>query len=104
MGQKHLAQHRMATRSEKVLGIQANEGTFCAILENGDTLLWGTKRQVDSSMARRKAPARLTPFFFPRSCLVVHATWSVIASEKDKAIHFMNLGEARFAGETVRRS
>ena len=23
-------------------------------------------------------------FFFPRSCLVVHATWSVIASEKDK--------------------
>ena len=26
-------------------------------------------------------------FFFPRSCLVVHATWS---------------GEARFAGETVR--
>ena len=22
--------------------------------------------------------------FFPRSCLVVHATWSVIASEKDK--------------------
>ena len=23
-------------------------------------------------------------FFFPRSCLVVHATWSVIASEKNK--------------------
>ena len=26
----------------------------------------------------------LAGLFFPRSCLVVHATWSVIASEKDK--------------------
>ena len=35
---------------------------------------------------------------------MVHATWSVIASEKDKKqTIFMNLGDARFAGETVRR-
>ena len=26
----------------------------------------------------------MVDFFFPESCLVVHATWSVIASEKNK--------------------
>ena len=41
--------------------------------------------------------------FFPRSCLVVHATWSVIENERNKLTIFMNWGEARFAGETVRQ-
>ena len=42
--------------------------------------------------------------FFPRNCLAVHATWSDKESEKEKATIDMNLGEARFAAETVRRN
>ena len=33
-------------------------------------------------------------FFFSESCLVVHATWSVIASEKDTPNHLHEFGEA----------
>ena len=40
--------------------------------------------------------------FFPGSCLVVHTTWSVKESEKEKTTIKVNWGEARFAGETVR--
>ena len=35
-------------------------------------------------------------FFFPRSCLVVHATWSIIASEKDKTSHLHEFGRSPF--------
>ena len=57
--------------------------------------------QTASVMGAKTSQAVL---FFPRSCLVVHATWSVIESEETKLTICMNLGEARFAGETVRRS
>ena len=42
--------------------------------------------------------------FFPRSRLVVHATCSVTHIAKAQQTIYMNLGEARFAGETVRES
>ena len=41
--------------------------------------------------------------FFSRSCLVVHATWSVNESET-KNNHLYEFGRGPFAGETVRRS
>ena len=34
-------QHRSTTRRLTVIGIQANQCAFCAILEDGDTLVWG---------------------------------------------------------------
>ena len=36
------------------------------------------------TIPRELANDILAAFFFPRSCLVVHATWSVITSEKNK--------------------
>ena len=34
-------EHRSITRRKAVVGIQANQCAFCAILEDGDTLVWG---------------------------------------------------------------
>ena len=42
--------------------------------------------------------------FFSRSCLAVHATWSVIASEKDKIYHLHEFGRNLFCRWNVRRS
>ena len=33
-----IGKHRVTTRSKKVVGIQGNQGAFCAILEDGDAL------------------------------------------------------------------
>ena len=35
-------------------------------------------------------------FFFPRSCLVVNATWSVIKNEKDNTNHLHEFGRSPF--------
>ena len=36
-------EHRSATRRTAVVGIQSNQCAFCAILEDGDTLVWGDR-------------------------------------------------------------
>ena len=36
-------EHRSATRRIAVVGIQSNQCAFCAILEDGDTLVWGDR-------------------------------------------------------------
>ena len=66
-------EHRVATRSKKVVGIQAKQGAFCAILENGDTLVWGDQEtggrferqikgpgEVDAVQSTERAFAALT--------------------------------------------
>ena len=34
-------EHQSTTKRSTVISIQANQCAFCAILENGDTLVWG---------------------------------------------------------------
>ena len=53
------------------------------------------KRCLGKSSMERTNPTTIC-IFFPRSCLVVHATWSVIASEKDKTNHLHEFGRSPF--------
>ena len=63
----------VTTRNKKVVGIQANQGAFCAILEDGGTLVWGDQetgelfegqvkgpREVDAVQSTERAFAALT--------------------------------------------
>ena len=52
----------------------------------------GRKALATKKQPRPKAQPKNNHIFFPRSCLVVHATWSVIESEKDKSNHLHEFG------------
>ena len=70
------------------------QSAYVACLMRGDDTRLAShqhQRTAKCSSATGNAHVRISGhsqehlcFFFPRSCLVVHATWSVIASEKDK--------------------
>ena len=49
-------EHR-ATTSKSVVGIQANQSAFCAILEDGDTLVWGDQNTGGQTKGPRRVCA-----------------------------------------------
>ena len=59
------------------------------------------QRPARKKKSKNREAKTFCDLFFSRSCLVVHVTWSVSKNERaKKTTIFMNLGEARFAGET----
>ena len=53
-------EHRATTRSKRVMGIQANQSAFCAILEDGDTLVWGDQNTGGLWNGEVRGPAEWT--------------------------------------------
>ena len=51
-------EHRTTTRCKAVVGIQANQSAFCAILEDGDTLVWGDHKNWRTLERKNQRPLR----------------------------------------------